>query len=561
MITAFSLPTLSIGWLHDDAFHSEMFHGSHPSMSRPIDEAYCFGGGPHHRSGIQWPPWWKLPGMEVCYFRPLSSLILAFEHLCMDRHPALTHALSFGWLLLACAAIYRLAGRLFDRSTAIIACVLYGTANFSTTPIAWAAASHAVVTAALTACGLACYVFGREERRSLHGVLGLVGMTLALLAGEAAIGGFGFVVAYELLRARDARRTRLAFGVAAAGIALAFVAWYTHAGYGAHGSGGYLDPAGRPREFLREVPLRLLALLGDATLGLPSDGWQLPQARPFLAAGGAVSLLLLLAIFSRYPSDRERMTAVRFLSLGALLAAIPGTAAVLGGRVLMVPGLGLSAVLAAALLLPANGSAAPPGGRPRWVRAAAGVVGFGLLALNPLLRLGMLGTLYKSYAAERQVASSSLAGCAQAQHFYVVGTHELTVAVYAPYLLKEQLGQRDWQQLTLAADDIEIDRSGPRTLLLRGASGKLIHGMGYTLMRPESSPLLPGTQIPLGELTIRVKSSTPLQIESMELELARQADDPSYCWLRYDGAELVPFLLPAPGGHMTLPYVRGPMSL
>lgn len=562
LVVASALPSLGIGWVHDDILHHAMLTDSPPQAHRQADEVYCFDGGPRHRT-MHWKPWWQNPALNFCYFRPLSSLSLAVDHHLFASHPQLAHLHALAWLLLACLAIHRLARRLFDPATATVAVTLYGIANFSSSPVAWTAARHSVVTAALSAIGLALYIAGREDKRPGSAFAGLLLMACALLGGEAAVGGFGFVVAYELLGARDSRLQRLAYSAAATATALAFVLAYSRSGYGAAGSGSYIDPLRQPGSFLLALPPRLFALLADATLGMPSDAWNFPQLHLLLVVLGIFSLLLLLAIFFLRPSppDPEQATATQFLSLGALLAVIPGTAAILGGRLLMVPGIGLCMVMAAAVRSLSGTAAAPPGGRRTMTRLAIGVLCFGLFFLNPVLRLLLTRSFYQGEASEHELAATSLASCARAQHFYILGTNELPVAVYAPYLLQAQIQQRDWQQLTVAMEDIEVERLGPATLRLRTAHDKLLGGMNYSMLRGELTPLPPGTVIPIGELTLRVQKSTPQSIGELQLELPRSADDPSYCWLRYDGHHLVPAQLPPPGTHLTLPYATGALAL
>ena len=82
----------------------------------------------------------------------------------------------------------------------------------------------------------------------------------------------------------------------------------------------------------------------------------------------------------------------------------------------------------------------------------------------------------------------------------------------------------------------------------------------YTLNRPQRSPLTAGMQLPIAAGTIHVEAAEPASISALRIELPVAADDRRFCWLRYDGVQLVPLALPPVGGELRIPYVRGPMA-
>lgn len=561
LILLVNLPTLFSGWLSDDFIHRDMLTTDSASAHRELTDAYCFKGGPRELRWEKWQPWWQAPDFRLCYFRPLASLSLAFDHLVLAQYPFLAHLHGLLWFLVACGAVYVLAARLLDPRTACVACLSYGISSFSCSAVSWIAARHALVSTTLSAVGLTVYVLARLGGKTPQALLGLGLLALASLGGEGALGSSGFVIAYELFMSRDPWRARLAYLAAAGAFPLAFVLWYARAGYGVAGSAAYLDPVHHPVEFLTALPGRLAALFAEAALGLPADLWQLPALRPVLVGGGVFGLLLLLVILGlrEEPGDERGLRTARFLGLGALLAAVPSTAAILGGRVVLLPAVGLSIVLAGALSPWSRALRSQSGARPTVVRFAVLILGLGMFVLNPLTRTMQVLKIRETEAGQRRLAASTLAGCEGAEHYFIIGPNEMILGIYGPYLLQHRLASHSWHQLTLATGDVELWRLTDRTLRLRARSRALLGGLSYGLSHSDRQPIEPGATFKVGEASLRVEESGATGARSLHLSLPRSADDRVYCWLRYNGAELVSMPLPAVGSQRTIPYVRGPV--
>lgn len=570
LILLVCLPGLGTNFVADDLLHREMLRGSQAGALRTADMAYCFGGGPKHVAPLKWEPWWTNPELRLCYFRPLSSLTLALDHRLFANHPAAAHVHGLLWFLLACGGVYFLARTLLDDRTAAVASFIYGTSTAAFTARLWIAARHASVAAAFCAVGLALYVAHRQRGHTLRAAFGLAVLALGLLGGEGALGGFGFVFAYELVCAKDSRRTRLAFGSVAAALVLGFVGWYSHTGFGAVGCGAYLDPMRNPVEFLAALPGRSLTLLSQVVFGTPSGPWMMPPLRPVLPLSGALGLGLLLAAVGlrREQLGTQVLAVLRFLAFGAALAVGPATTALLGGRVLLIPGIGLSIFLAAVTRPWERSTYALPVPplrlRPLLGRLAVLALIAGFAVLSPVIDVGQLYFLYLTERAERQMASSPLDRCPAAERYFVLGTNEITVGWYAPYLLKDAIGQRPWDQLSLATGDLELTRTGERAICLHTRGGQVLAGMLYQEFGPQDPTRRGHRDVALTGATLHLGEANARGVQSLCLELtgphAAPADDPRYCWLRYDGTRLLPIRLPAIGDGLTIPYVKGPLT-
>ncbi len=558
LIVLLSLPALYTGVQHDDFIHQTLLHELPSAQRRSPDELYCFVGGPHSRPAAVAPPWWQAPDHSVCFFRPLSSLSLAIDHTLLMRPPTLAHGHALLWFLLLCGAVYAVARRLLPPVQARLALVIYGVSSFGISGVAWLAARHSLISATLATFSVLLYVGGRADSRPLRTTLGLLGLAFSLLAGESALSAFAFVAAYEFFLTQDAPQRRAAWlGLAASG-ALAYVIWYGRAGYGMRNVGLYLDPLRQPGPFLRELPSRLLALLSEALFGLPSTLWHAPTYRPLYWLLGGLGLAVLVAIgaVSRVGRDPEVARRLRFLSLGALLAAIPMTTAVLGGRLLLVPGLGLSLLFAILLHPPTASEPAAP----RLLRGLLVLLAGLLFVVNPVFRVAQSLSLRQIAEAELRIPNSFLAPCDTADHYYLLGSDDFTVAMFAPFLLHEQLRRKEWRQITLASSDITIEALSEKTLRLRSQPpGLLLGGFVYELTRPSHLPLRPGQRVPIGLGEIHIEEASPRGISSLRLELSVPHSGGSICWLRFDGTHLSPLQFTSRNVQekQIVPYIKG----
>lgn len=559
-IVVVSLPALALGWMDDDAIHRAMLGGQLGGPEYGLDEAYCFVGGPNHRDPV-WDLWWAEPGARLCFFRPLASYTLALDHWLFADHPLGAHLHSFVWFALTLAGIHALGRRLFGHHVATLAVAIYGLANFSGSTVAWVASRHAIVTAALSALAIALYVAGREDRNHRRAIAGIVALVGSFLAGEGALGGFAFVVAYEATRADDAPRTRLVYAGVAATLAIVYVGLYSLLQFGAN-TGGYLNPFHAPGEFVAALPGRLIALSADAVLGVPSDGWLSPAARPALVALGLLGALLVLVVArlgagARGPRERRLL---RFLLLGALLAGLPSAASVLGGRVLMVPGIGLCLAFALVLRSARDRGQQLTGPRRAGAMVAVGLLSLGLFGLSPLFRVVTALEYFTIVEAERALAASNLEDCRESRHFLVLGTNELTVGLYARFLLTPQIAGRSYHHIAHSDGDLSLTRLSDRELRVTTSAGNVVAGVLFEELRRSRQPFPADRRIPIGDANITVEDASPVGVRTFVVETAQPADDPAICWLHYDGERLVRTRIPEVGASATLQYVAGPLS-
>ena len=119
---------------------------------------------------------------------------------------------------------------------------------------------------------------------------------------------------------------------------------YSLLGYGAEGSGVYLDPVRSPGAFLVALLQRMPALGASAFLSLPVEPW------PFLRPGPlqllvAVATLLVAALLAVFWRRLRADPLMGFWALGAALAMVPSCATFPHHRLLIVASVGVLAAL------------------------------------------------------------------------------------------------------------------------------------------------------------------------------------------------------------------------
>ena len=225
----------------------------------------------------------------------------------------------------------------------------------------------------------------RRGRGPLRLVMALATLTAALACAEVALGAVGYIAAYQLTLDRGPRQgglslTRRMFALAPHAVLVA--AWgliYTTIGFGARGSGMYVDPVWEPLSFIQAMVERGPILLMGQWFHAPIDLWFMLPPRGHLvmtAAGLALSALLGLAF---WPLLRRRAEA-RFWGLGMLLSLVPVCGVFPMDRVLLLPGIGAFGMLACQVrelgwLDPATARSTPSTSRSRrWLVGALVVI-------------------------------------------------------------------------------------------------------------------------------------------------------------------------------------------
>jgi hypothetical protein len=267
-----------------------------------------------------------------------------------------------------------------------------------------------------------------------------------------------------------------------AGVLLGWQLVYQGLGYGAHGSGIYLDVAAQPGLFAAKT-VQHAWVLCLTQLSLPVTSPLATLSWAWLVAAASLGLLALVL----GPLLR-RSALARFYAVGLLLCALPFGATVPTDRILLPMGLGASGLLA--LLATGVWDGSLQGGPLRWTHRCL----FGFAAvLSPLL---FVPQLFGAAVMEAQVRM--IDEVVPEDGTAVMLTVPTDVLMLYPEAIRHNEG-RPWppQLYTLHAGlgTVEITRCGPRCLLIEPEGGWLRNPM---------ERLGPGLRIPFEAMTVQL---------------------------------------------------------
>jgi hypothetical protein len=500
-------------------------------------------------------PWWVDPRALLAFFRPLSSLSHYLDHRLWPSQPALMHLHSLLWygaLIAIVAAVYRRLGT--SRRAASLALLLFAIDDAHAPLVGWVANRNAVI--ALCFALPALLVHDRQRRAGFrHGVwLGPLLLAFGLCGGEVALGVLAYLVAYAACV--DGGRWYARFGSLLPYV-LVVATWKLcclQLGYGVSGSGLYVDPLADPVGFVRAASERFPVLALGLFLGPFADLWELyPLLSPWLrVAVLALGLVALLALGLVLSPLLRRDPRLELWVMGTVLCLLPMCATFPHDRLLLAPGVGGMAVIAA--LLEAGWARR---GRTAVALGAAALAAVHLLAA-PMLAPWRAADVGRFSALLRESDASLPAGEALRGKTLVLLNPPLDpLAAYLPAYRQVNRTPRPLQQLWLATGTRElfVSRLDAHRLLLRPEGGFLSESM-QRMLRGPAPPFERGQRVQLDGAHVLVTDVTddgrPLQIT---VRFERELGDPSLIWMRWQRRGYEPFRLPPVGQSVLLPGV------
>ena len=279
-------PSLGAGLVADDYMHGLMlgtwtgmdgFEGSATDLF-----AFTRGGEGNAKlldEGVL--TWATTPGLKLAFWRPVSSLTHALDHALWPASPEAMHLHNLVWFALSIIAAGLLFARIQGRGWVMAsALMLYATDDARAPAVGWIANRNALIAATFALLALVAHDRWRRD-----------GWRPGALAGPLA-----FVGAHALFLDRGPLRAR---ALAVASWLVVVIVWravYDTLGYGAFGSGIYIDPGSDWLRFAGVTALHLPALLSSVFLGVWADIFSLatPSIRAAVAAAGAVAVIAFL---------------------------------------------------------------------------------------------------------------------------------------------------------------------------------------------------------------------------------------------------------------------------
>lgn len=347
-----TLPSLWVGWQMDDYFirrklvESPGIAGLPTAMMNVFSQAE--GDVEHNREAIDRGrfPWWTNEKLLVNFWRPLSVVTHWIDHTLWPESHVLAHAQSIFWyaLLAFVAALFyrRMMGVAW---IAGLAALLYAIDDAHSHSVGWIANRNTMLSALF---GLLALIFHDRWRRDgirSASFLGPFFLLVGVMTGEGAAATGAYLLAYALFIDRAPWRGRLLALAPYVAIGIVWRLAYSALGYGAWGSGMYIDAGREPSRFL-------VALLNYGP-ALFQGQWALPWSDFYLGltTRGARILslmgvgLMLLVGAAMIPLLRRDAVA-RFWALGMMIALVPICSTYPMDRVLTFVGIGAFGLIA-----------------------------------------------------------------------------------------------------------------------------------------------------------------------------------------------------------------------
>jgi hypothetical protein len=365
------------------------------------------------------------------------------------------------------------------------------------------------------------------------------------------VGALAYVISYALFIDPGRRSSRVLSALPYLAMTVAWRIAWQHAGYGARGSGAYIDPLRNPATFLAVAPARWAMLLQGQFSVLPADlSFLAPPAHQLfllvLAASTVAIVISLLAPFARDALGR-------FWGAGLLLSLLPLAATFSSDRLLLFVGLGAMALLARLFH-----AFVDDGARGELRPGARSILSGAFLLLHvgaaPFL-LPVRSAQMAAFAAAHDRGARSISTDATVTDKSVVLLAAPTV-LFGNYIQaeREALGvprPRHLYVLAGASSRVEVTRTASNEVDLEPS-----HGFVYAPLerhyRESFDGMSEGTEVVLSTLRAKIMS----RLDDGRPAVVRFSfTDPldQYIFYRWSGDRYVPCALPQPGERLVLP--------
>jgi hypothetical protein len=559
------VPSLWVGFLLDDFYYLGAIEGRFPEHNTKRSLFTFFINDEEATRIIAAQggyPWWIDERVRGEAFRPLSDLLIRVDYLLHGKAPFGYHMHSLAWwaaALLGCGLIFR---RVLPGTIGVLAFVLFAVDEVHVMPVAWIANRNALVVLAPMLFGLWAWIRWWEDGWRAGRVLAPLGIVIGMAGGELGLAVLAYFIAYTLLGTRATGvRSRLVRLAPIIGLGTAYALTYRLLGFDSSGSGVYHHPIQDPAGFLGAVVTGVPTLLASGIAGFGADFWFAnPSLRPVQVVVGGVATLGFLGVLGAcwLHLDDSIRRGLRWLLAGSALSLIPVSAVFPSDRMLLVPGIGLTAALATVLVQAYRSWRTR---RSRWLIGVGGYLVAVHMLLAPLLTIGIQTLLVKHSRESLELAASPVVVEAGGKETILIFAPDHVVGLYLPRMVDhlEGLAAKSWRPLSIAPYDHWLRRTGSRTLELEVAKdGVMLRSLFEELFRDPENQLAPGTVADRGLLRAEILSANDRGPTRVAFHFDRDLSDPMLYFLVWQDGELRVADLPAIGEEVFLRRTLGP---
>jgi hypothetical protein len=589
--------SLDAGFLADDLFHISMLEGLFGDYS--IAHLYAFAPedpestARHIQRGSL--PWWTHPQFRFVMVRPLSSLLIAFDHAAFPRQPFVHHLHTIVWFFAVIVLTFRMLRIATSTWIALIAITSFAIDETMCWMVAWLANRCALVSTVFVMLALAVHLRADPKQLSPRArLVELLCWALAFSGGEYAVGGVAILCGYELVGHDAPWRQRLLALWPALAAMLVFITAYVAIRGGVYGATTYIDPFTDTGQFLRSAADRLPRMAGEVWVNMNGESerfylryqasglaqWVMPddgsdilvQAwRHARFVMGLTAILVLPAwwLARRHLTANERR-GIHWIVVGCMLALIPVSAIPPATRSLMLANIAAATFVGAVTVAAFRAWREPIGRAAKpWARR----IGLTIWTLAILYI-----HLWREWSYVNQVQDALLSATRSYEKFYasahfdehpvggkhviVIATSGLVTGIHGVSMMNV-LGYEmpaTWHVLAMGPRGYTVRRLSARTLEVAAVGGTMHWTPEEALFRSPADALLKGDTVEAGVFTAKVIADHGgIGPSSVVYKFDYRLDDPRLVFLVSGREGLEPFVIP-PRGKMiavhppTLPF-------
>ncbi len=580
------LPSVWQRWAADDLIHRKMLLTS--TLPAVLRRLFVFASPDKNLQlmdlGIDLGtmPWWTLDMLRISFFRPVAVLTHWLDYQLWPDSGVLMHAQSILWYggvcILASLVYRRLIGPTW---VAGLAAFLFAVDIVHLGSVTWLANRNALLALFFGLLALLAHDRWRREGSQASVLLASAWLALALLSAETGVATGVYILVYAIFVDRGTWSQRLGSLAPYAAVVGVWRLIYQHLGYGAWGSGFYVDPVRESVRFAAAVLERGPILLLSQWVG------QIPMLYNLLSLPASRIVWLIALLFMALvgvmlvPLVREDRVA-RFWGVGMVLAVVPACSiSLLSGRLLLFASLGAMGLMAQFIggLLDRSGWLLVHRAWriPAWTLALL-LTGFHAV-LAPILMPFMVNIPDVFQTVIAQVTDIGPLPEAEQQDVIIVNAPSPFHFIYVPSLrsVYDQPMPARIRVLAPGYSSVHVTRLDTHTVVVQPEHGYLVPaGVGvwedqgplppfhyaymYQLLekffRSNAFPMTLGQQVELTGMDVKVTALTDDgRPREARVRFTLPLEDPSLNWLQWDWEKLayVSFTPPAIGKTVWLP--------
>lgn len=505
-----------------------------------------------------WAPWWHYEQLRLAMYRPIGIALHAIDFALWPDHPLPMRLQNMLWLAAMVAATTVMYRAVLGAAVGGAAALLFAIDHTHGYAIGHICNRHALIGVTFGALCLHAHFRFRSQGKLRDALLGPAFYLLGLLSSESTIAVCAYLFAFALCADGGGMRARLVSVLPYAFITAIWRSLYNAAGFGAVGSGVYIDIGREPlsfaTNFLERGPLlwlgQFLTPPAEIYIELSKETSHLMLAWAFVVLG------LSLAVF--WPLlARDRMA--RFWILGLVGALVPAGATHPHNRQLVFASIGAMALIAQLWHFYVHEPPASTGARVVRTFGCA-LIGFHLV-WSPFglpmtsASIGVTAPVHRAAEAVGKDAGGRDLIFVTTPEYYTV-----RLAMFMKHLAGEHLPKRV-RAISGEPAPIRVRRSGERTLEVTYEDGLLGSRMGDDLHRDRRLGMPASTTVDLSGFHVEVlRTTADGRPQLVRFTFDVPLEDPSLVFYRWDDDHFVHFLPPGLGQEVRLPGAKAPLS-